>query len=234
GTVASVPRLMKGQGTIVATGAIGYPPEFSAIAETGLRQLGVSKVMTMTSTYDHRVIQGAESGEFLRRIDELLSGADGFYESVFEAMHVPTPTGIAQPPGVAALAEGAVTAPTTAEAELLRAVAAGMALVAAYRSHGHLAARLDPLGTAPTGDPSLDPVNHGLTPQLMEAVPAAVLRVRVPGENLADVLTHLRETYCSTIAYEIEHISSHEQRNWLRERIESGRYRQPLSPERKL
>ena len=109
-----------------------------------------------------------------------------------------------------------------------------MALVAAYRSHGHLAARLDPLGSAPTGDPSLDPVNHGLTPQLLEAVPAGVLRVRVPGENLAEVLVHLRETYGSTIAYEIEHISSHEQRNWLRERIESGRYRQPLSPERKL
>src|SRR5438132_9858056 len=81
GTVASVPRLMRGQGTIVATGAIGYPPEFTAIAHSGLRQLGVSKVMTMTSTYDHRVIQGAESGEYLRRIDELLSGADGFYES---------------------------------------------------------------------------------------------------------------------------------------------------------
>src|SRR5437588_3452702 len=109
-----------------------------------------------------------------------------------------------------------------------------MALVAAYRSHGHLAARLDPLGTAPSGDPSPDPVNHGLKHQLMEAVPAAVLRVRVPGENLAEVLTHLRETYCSTISYENEHISSHEQRNWLRARIESGRYRQPLSPERKL
>jgi len=234
GTVASVPRLMKGQGTIIATGAIGYPPEFTSIAESGLRQLGVSKVMTMTSTYDHRVIQGAESGEFLRRIDELLAGGDGFYESVFESMQLAAPAGLSdaaraagQPPEIAA-------APTTAEAELLRAVAAGVALIAAYRSHGHLAARLDPLGSAPPGDPSLDPVNHGLTPQLMEAVPAAVLRVRVPGENLAEVLTHLRETYCSTIAYEIEHISSHEQRNWLRERIESGRYRQPLSPERKL
>jgi len=233
GTVASVPRLMKGQGTIVATGAIGYPPEFSAIAEGGLRQLGVSKVMTMTSTYDHRVIQGAESGEYLRRVDELLSGTDGFYESVFDSMHVAAPAGISEAPRPAAT-EAAVAAPTTAEAELLRSVAAGMALVAAYRSHGHLAARLDPLGSAPPGDPSLDPVNHGLTPQLLEAVPAGVLRVRVPGENLADVLVHLRETYCSTIAYEIEHISSHEQRNWLRERIESGRYRQPLSPERKL
>src|SRR5438876_6368797 len=96
GTVASVPRLMKGQGTIVATGAIGYPPEFSPIAESGLRQLGVSKVMTMTSTYDHRAIQGAESGEFLRRIDELLSGADGFYESIFESMQVATPAGLAE------------------------------------------------------------------------------------------------------------------------------------------
>ena len=234
GTIASVPRLLKGQGTIVATGAIGYPPEFSSIAESGLRQLGVSKVMTMTSTYDHRVIQGAESGEFLRRIDELLSGADGFYESVFESMHIAVPAGVSQGAAATATTEAIAGVPTTAEAELLRAVAAGMALVAAYRSHGHLAARLDPLGSAPTGDPSLDPVNHGLTPQLMEAVPAGVLRVRVPGENLAEVLTYLRETYCSTIAYEIEHISSHEQRNWLRERIESGRYRQPLSPERKL
>src|SRR5438309_1903369 len=235
GTFASVPRLMKGQGTIVATGAIGYPPAFTAIAESGLRQLGVSKVMTMTSTYDHRVIQGAESGEFLRRIDELLAGADGFYESVFESMRLVPPAGISEPArAVAQAGEARLAAPTPEEAAMLRAVAAGMALVAAYRSHGHLAARLDPLGTAPTGDPSLDPVNHGLTPQLMEAVPAAVLRVRVPGENLAEVLGHLRETYCSTIAYEIEHISSHEQRNWLRERIESGRYRQPLSPERKL
>src|SRR5438876_4742870 len=175
GTVASVPRLMKGQGTIVATGAIGYPPEFTAIADSGLRQLGDSKVMTVTSTYDHRVIQGAESGEFLRRIDELLAGGDGFYESVFESMKLVPPAGISEPArAVAAASEAVVAAPTTAEAELLRAVAAGMALVAAYRSHGHLAARLDPLGSAPSGDPSLDPVNHGLTPQMMEAVPAAV------------------------------------------------------------
>ncbi len=235
GTSASVPRLMKGQGTIVATGAIGYPPEFTSLAESGLRQLGVSKVMTMTSTYDHRVIQGAESGEFLRRIEELLAGADGFYESVFDAMHVSMPAGAAEAtrPATAAGEPAAALSPT-AEAEMLRAVAAAMALVAAYRSHGHLAARLDPLGSPPVGDPSLDPMNHGLTPALMETVPAAVLRVRVPGETLAEALPYLHETYCGTIAYEIEHISSHEQRNWLREKIESGRYRQPLSPERKL
>src|SRR2546429_5394195 len=150
-------------------------------------------------------------------------------------MRMARPAGISEPArAVAQAGKPAIGAPTAEEAEMLRAVAAGMALVAAYRTHGHLAARLEPLGSPPTGDPSLDPVNHGLTPEMMEAVPAAVLRVRVPGENLAEVLTHLRETYCSTIAYEIEHISSHEQRNWLRERIESWRYRQPLSPERKL
>src|SRR5207244_5997976 len=115
GTVASVPRLMKGQGTIVATGAIGYPPEFSAIAESGLRQLGVSKVMTMTTSYDHRGIQGAESGEFLRRIDELLSGADGFYESVFESMQLVPPAGISQPArAVAAAVEAVAAGPTRA------------------------------------------------------------------------------------------------------------------------
>src|SRR6202022_2427406 len=135
GTIASVPRLMKGQGTIVATGAIGYPPEFSAIADSGLRQLGVSKVMTMTSTYDHRVIQGAESGEFLRRIDELLSGADGFYESVFESLRLVAPAGISEPARAAAQpGEAAVAAPTTAEAELLPPGAAGMAPGAAHRS----------------------------------------------------------------------------------------------------
>ena len=83
GTVASVPRLMPGQGTIVATGAIGCPPGLAGADPARLAELGVEKVMTMTSTYDHRVIQGAESGAFLRRIDELLQGVDGFYEEVF-------------------------------------------------------------------------------------------------------------------------------------------------------
>src|SRR2546423_80278 len=136
GTVASVPRLMKGQGTIVATGAIRYPPEFTTIAESGLRQLGVSKVMTMTSTYDHRVIQGAESGEFLRRIDELLAGADGFYESVFESLRLVAPAGISEAVRSAAAAgeSAVVAAPTTPAAQLLRAGAPRSALASAYRT----------------------------------------------------------------------------------------------------
>ena len=86
GTVASVPRLLAGQGTIVAAGSIAYPVEWAHVPPDKLKALGVSKVMTMTSTYDHRVIQGAESGSFLRRIDQLLQGEDSFYESVAESL----------------------------------------------------------------------------------------------------------------------------------------------------
>jgi 2-oxoglutarate decarboxylase len=236
GTSASVPRLMPGQGTIVATGAIGYPPGLGEVDQAQLDSLGVAKVMTMTSTYDHRVIQGAESGSFLRRIEELLQGEDGFYEEVFDAV------------GAEARAEGAEgAAPVTADepvpalarpaaaaapdAALLQAVQAATSVVKAHRMHGHLAADLDPLGAEPVGDPALDPVSVNLTPELMERIPASVLRVAVPGETFAEALPHLRETYTGTIAYEIEHISDHEQRVWLRQAIESGMFRRPLEAE---
>jgi 2-oxoglutarate dehydrogenase E1 component len=117
--------------------------------------------------------------------------------------------------------------------ELLGAVAAAMALVKAHRMHGHLAARLDPLGSEPPGDPALEPERliPKLTPELQARVPASVLRLYVRGETLADTLPRLRDTYCGTIAYEIEHIADHEKRVWLRQAIESGKYRQTLSPD---
>ena len=101
-----------------------------------------------------------------------------------------------------------------------------MALVKAYRTHGHLAARLDPLGSEPVGDPALEPERlvPPLTPELQARIPARLLRVHVPGETLADVLPKLQETYCGTSAYEIEHISDHQERVWLRQAIESGTY----------
>ncbi len=230
GTVASVPRLMPGQGTIVATGAIGYPPGLTSADPARLAELGVQKVMTMTSTYDHRVIQGAESGAFLRRIDQLLQGEDGFYDSVFEAMDVAAPPQEA-PAVTAAEPVPATTAPAAApvtDASMLQAVQAATSLVKAHRMHGHLAARLDPLGSEPVGDPALEPATVGLNEELMRRIPASVLRVAVPGESFADALPHLRKTYTGTIAYEIEHISDHEQRVWLRQAIESGTYRQPF------
>src|SRR5690349_8813428 len=122
-------------------------------------------------------------------------------------------------------------APAEPDLELVGAVAAAMALVKAHRMHGHLAARLDPLGSEPPGDPALEPERliPKLTPELQAQVPANVLRLYVPGDTLADTLPRLRETYCGTIAYEIEHIADHEKRVWLRHAIESGKYRRPLT-----
>jgi multifunctional 2-oxoglutarate metabolism enzyme len=238
GTVASVPRLMPGQGTIVATGAIGYPPGLAGVQSERLKELGVQKVMTMTSTYDHRVIQGAESGAFLRRIEQLLQGEDGFYEGVFQALALPAH--VEGGDGAAAVtsaepvpAAARPAAPPVADAALLQAVQAATSVVKAHRMHGHLAARLDPLGSEPVGDPALDPATVNLTPELMRRIPASVLRVAVPGDTFAEALPHLRETYTGTIAYEIEHISEHEERVWLRQAIESGAYRQAFDTDKR-
>ncbi|MHB8488516.1 MAG: multifunctional oxoglutarate decarboxylase/oxoglutarate dehydrogenase thiamine pyrophosphate-binding subunit/dihydrolipoyllysine-residue succinyltransferase subunit [Candidatus Dormibacteria bacterium] len=238
GTVASVPRLMPGQGTIVAVGAIGYPAEWRTVPETSVHDLGVGKVMTMTSTYDHRVIQGAESGEFLGRIESLLDGAESFYDRVFASLGLLMPSLEAAQVHTAAPAAPAPARPSTVEGAtdrvLLAAMQAATSLVKAHRTHGHLGAHLDPLGSPPIGDPAMEPSTYGLTQDLMEQIPADLLRVYVPGRTLAEVLPNLRRTYCGTIAFEIEHISSHEQRVWLREHIESGEYRPVLTIEDRL
>ncbi len=132
-----------------------------------------------------------------------------------------------------AAAELAPTAPIAVDAELLGGVASAMALIDAIRTHGHLAAHLDPLGSEPLGDPALDEHQHRppLTPELQARIPASLLGVHVEGETLADVLPRLRGVYCGTIAYEIEHISDHAERTWLRRAIESGRFRRPTPPE---
>ncbi len=230
GTVASVPRLMTGQGTIIATGSIAYPVGLGNIGAL----IGAEKVMTMTSTYDHRIIQGAESGRFLQRIESYLQGEDGFYEAVFRDLGVQLPE-LPAPPAPAAAAAAAISpaapAATVPDEELLQAVQAATSLLKAHRTHGHLAAKLDPLGRDPEGDPALDPDPLGLTPELMAKIPARILRMYVPGATLADALPHLRETYCGPIAYEIEHIASHRQRLWLREAIESGIFRRALTAE---
>jgi 2-oxoglutarate dehydrogenase E1 component len=220
GTVASVPRLMPGQGTIVATGSIALPVGFEHV---DAKALGIQKVMTATSTYDHRVIQGAESGGFLRQIDLFLAGEDGFYDEVAASLDLPQLPPLEAP----APASVTVTAPAPppagqADYRTLKAVSAAMALVKAHRIYGHLAADLDPLGYPPVGDPALEPASVEITPDMMALVPAELLRAYIPGQTFAEVYPRMRETYCGTIAYQVEHITSHEQRRWLRREIESG------------
>jgi multifunctional 2-oxoglutarate metabolism enzyme len=241
GTVASVPRLLAGQSAIIATGSIAYPPEWSHASPERIKQLGVSKIMTLTSTYDHRVIQGAESGEFLRRVEQLLQGEDEFYEAIAENLGIEAaPVTNAHPASAspaplttAAPAAESSAVPGQVDEELLQAVQAATSLLKAYRTQGHLAAHLDPLGSEPKGDPGLEPENLNLTPELMARIPASILRIGVPGETLLEALPRMRTAYCGTIGYQFEHISSHQQRIWLREMIETGAHRQPLRADEK-
>ena len=242
GTVASVPRLMPGQGTIFATGSIAYPPEFTGMSKEQIAALGIAKVMMITSTYDHRVIQGAESGNFLKLVDQFLQGEHGFYEEIFAAFNLTAPSPLTSAAPSASVTTPPASAgwtttlpvggpPATVSSTQLHQVAAGMALIKAFRTHGHLAAQLDPLGTPPVGDPALEPASVGLDAASMATIPSDVLRIAVPGATLAEALPHLQATYCGTIAYEVEHIASHEQRVWLRQQIESGAHRTPMTPE---
>src|SRR5205085_10519743 len=197
-----------------------------------------AKVITITSTYDHRIIQGAESGMFLRTLDSLLQGEERFYEGVTESL-----TGIGRremgevrpvaPPPPPAPTTTSLISPLPAGIDDLRHVAAAYALVRAHRNFRHLAAHLDPLGSEPPGDPPLDPGRLGLSPEITRRIPSEVLRVYVPGQTLAEALPALRATSCGTIAYEVEHIGSHEERIWLRQVIESGQHRRPLSADGK-
>jgi 2-oxoglutarate dehydrogenase E1 component len=181
----------------------------------------------------------------LARLFETLREENGAPPQAPEAGAEPVPVAVAPVEPAPAPERAPEPAPTEPKAApepavraepdeaLLGAVAAATALIKAYRTHGHLTANLDPLGSEPVGDPALEPelLIPKLTPELQKQIPASVLRVGVEGETLADVLPKLREIYCGTIAYEIEHISDHQERVWLRHAIESGRYRQPLSNE---
>ena len=173
GTVASVPRLMPGQGCIIATGAIVLPPGLRGWRSRGSRA-GHSKVMTMTSTYDHRVIQGAESGAFLRPDRAAAAGRGRLLRERVPRASARAPCRDAGRAGCAAPAAAPVTAPPSdlVSKEMLYHVQAATSLVKAHRMHGHLAARLDPLGSEPIGDPALEPETVGLTPEVMAQIPA--------------------------------------------------------------
>jgi 2-oxoglutarate decarboxylase len=218
GTVHSVPRLMQGQGTIIGVGAMDFPAEYQGASEETISRLGISKVMTLTSTYDHRVIQGAQSGEFLGLVHKKLLGLDGFYDRLFVALRVPyEPVRWVQ------------DSSTNEEAE--EAKPARIAeLIHAYRSRGHLMADVDPLSARPRKHPDLDVQTHGLTLWDLDRVYATGGFAGRERWKMRDVLGRLRDAYCRTVGVEYMHIADRAQRAWLQERLESG-YTRPTREE---
>ena len=217
GTVQSVPRLMPGQGVIVGLGAIAYPSAFSAADPAKLAEIGISKVVTITSTYDHRVIQGAESGNFLKAVNELLVGEHSFYEGVMESMGVPYD---------AVKWRRDINPVDDADSLVERQVKVNT-LVNAHRVRGHLIANLDPLGLMDRGmHPELDPASYGLTiwdlerefrVQELLGPQASKGRERL---KLADILGIMRDAYARTIGLEYMHISNPEEKKWIQEQVE--------------
>ncbi len=228
GTVSSVPRLMKSQGTIIATGAIDYPAEFQSMSQEVLNKLGISKVMTITSTYDHRIIQGAESGSFLKYLHELLNGEDGFYEEIFadlEIPYAPIPYGedkyVGQLDGQGATLE-----------QNKRAIAV-MRLINMYRTRGHVLADLDPLSDEPGHSPELDFEYYGLTLWDLDREFYCAGLGGYEKASLRDIIKLLRSTYCGKIGAEFMHLLDLDERKWLRERMESTTNTPVLSKEDK-
>ncbi|HEY0593060.1 MAG TPA: 2-oxo acid dehydrogenase subunit E2, partial [Thermoanaerobaculia bacterium] len=225
GTNSSIPRLMQTQGTIVATGQIDYPPEYSATDPEVLAELGISKVMTMTSTYDHRIIQGAESGAFLARIHELILGEDNFYDDIFRDLRIPyEPLRWAPDKRTSLFAGAASNAALQREASVLQ-------LINAYRVRGHLIADLDPLDYRVGAHPELNLNYYGLTIWDLDREFITGGLSGKPTARLREILEILRDTYCRKLGTEYMHIQSPAEKQWLRDRMEPGRNLEPLGGE---
>ncbi|MER7212232.1 multifunctional oxoglutarate decarboxylase/oxoglutarate dehydrogenase thiamine pyrophosphate-binding subunit/dihydrolipoyllysine-residue succinyltransferase subunit [Streptosporangium sp. NPDC000239] len=208
GTVHSVPRLMPGQGTIIGVGAMEYPAEYQGASPETLSRLAVSKVMTLTSTYDHRIIQGAQSGDFLRQIHRLLLGEDGFYDEIFEALRIPYEP-IRWVQDISATHDDDV-------AKSARVIE----LIHAFRVRGHLMADTDPLEYKQRKHPDLDIKSHGLTLWDLEREFATGGFGGRPLMKLREILGVLRDSYCRTIGVEYMHMQNPEERAWIQARVE--------------
>ena len=208
GTLHSVPRLMPGQGLIVGVGSMDYPAAFAGASPDTLARQGIGKVVTLTSTYDHRVIQGAASGEFLRLVERKLLGLDGFWSRAFESLRIP-------------LEPVAWVRDTTYDPELETGKPARVAeLIHAYRQRGHLAADNDPLTYRLRRHPDLDITSYGLSLwDLDRSFPTRGLGGR-DRATLREILKMLRDAYCRTVGVEYMHIQDPAQRTWWQERLE--------------
>jgi multifunctional 2-oxoglutarate metabolism enzyme len=213
GTTMSVPRLMSGQGAIFGVGAIGWPGGLDAADPRALSQLGVGKVLTLTSTYDHRIIQGAESGAFLRRVDECLRGQHGFYDAIFEDLAVPV-----EP---ARWSTDTNVSPTASGLDESLKVVRVHKLINMYRVRGHLNANLDPLDAEPPAlFPELDLSHYGLTIWDLDREFATDGLAGRESATLQQILAILRAAYCGTLAIEYMHIQDPDQKLWIQRRVE--------------
>src|ERR1051326_150230 len=236
GTMSSNPRLMIGQGAIIAAGAIDYPAEYQGAANETRAMLGISKVMTLTCTYDHRIIQGAESGMFLGRVQALLDGKEGFYEEIFNHLRMPH-----QPVRWETDRNPVLPGVTSARYAEIAKEAGIMKMINAYRVRGHLIADLDPLGSEPSYHAEMDPETYGLTiwdldrefltgslgEAIGEGAPKAVATLR-------EILETLRQTYCGKIGCEYMNIQVPEQKRWLQQRMEPEANNWPLDLDTRL
>jgi len=231
GTMASNPRLMSGQGAIIAVGAMDYPAEYRGVSQEKIVSLGIGKVMSITCTYDHRIIQGAESGMFLGKFQALLDGEDNFYDEIFEALKIPyAPVKWEGDQATAA----AVAEPSV---EIVKE-AAVIQLMNAYRVRGHLMAELDPLGGEPSYNEELDPLTYGLTIWDLDRhfyvgtlQHAFGTRKQV---TLREMVELLRATYCGKIGAEYMYIQRPEEKVWLQGQMETETGIWPNTPEQKL
>ncbi|MFM2076770.1 MAG: putative 2-oxoglutarate dehydrogenase component, partial [Actinomycetota bacterium] len=222
GTVQSVPRLMPGQGVIVGVGTIDYPAEFQGSDERTLGALGISKVVTITSTYDHRIVQGAESGMFLKRVHELLLGEHDFYANVFESLGVP----------YEAVQWRVDQNPVNSEEVMLHKQMQVATLIRVHRVRGHLIADLDPLRWKhPHMPPELDPATYGLTIWDLDREFLTGGVGGVEKRTLGDLLHVLRDAYCRTIGVEYMHIQDFAEQRWIQSQLEGSHYE--LSKDRK-
>ena len=213
GTVSSTPRLMSGQSVIIATGAIEYPAEYQAMTDAALSQLGISKTITLTSTYDHRVIQGAESGLFLAKIHEFLIGQHNFYDEIFENLEINyPPLQLAKDFNPALFGGDATREQIEKQANVLQ-------LINAYRIRGHLLADIDPLNMTSHYTPELDLDNYGLTIWDLdrEFITGGLHGTKTA--TLREILSILRRAYCGKVGIEYRHIQSKTEKEWIREQI---------------
>ncbi|HOQ49449.1 MAG TPA: 2-oxo acid dehydrogenase subunit E2, partial [Candidatus Kapabacteria bacterium] len=228
GTTHSSPRLMKGQGLIVATGSIDYPTEFQAVNPAILTDMAISKVVTITSTYDHRIIQGAESAEFLAYISNLLLGKNNFYYQIFYSLDVPF-----EPLHWQTDIENKKAYPLNFE-DKIEKNAHIMLMINAYRVRGHLLASSNPLGRAVYYYPELDPAYYGLTIWDLDRYFHADDSWERNELTFREIFEILRSTYCGHIGYEFMHIQAPDKKEWIKTKLETKSLKPKISNEKKV